>query len=185
MADIKLSMELLKQVEHSGRTDKLLHKNKGEIGLTFFGIYEGAHPNWKGWNIVKRYLDFTPDIKQCSRILANVTDLYALVCDFYKEEFWDKARLDEVKSQKIADEIFIFGVNANMKVAVIKAQFLIDAKPDGVLGTKTLALLNKYDEDKFDVLFDEEEIKHYDKLIKLNSKFKINEAGWHNRARAV
>ena len=185
MADIKLSMELLKQVEHSGRNDKLLHKNKGEIGLTFFGIYEGAHPNWKGWNIVKRYLGFTPDIKQCSKILANVTDLYALVCDFYKEEFWDKARLDEVKSQKIADEIFIFGVNVGMKTAVIKAQFLIDAKPNGVLETKTLTLLNKYDEDKFDVLFDEEEIKYYDKLIKLHSKFKINEAGWHNRARAV
>lgn len=185
MADIKLSMELLKQVEHSGKTDKLLHKNKGEIGLTFFGIYEGAHPNWKGWSIIKRYLEFTPDIKQCSKILANVTDLYALVCDFYKEEFWDKARLDEVKSQKIADEIFIFGVNVGMKTAIIKAQFLIDAKPDGVLGSKTIALLNKYDEDKFDVLFDEEEIKYYDKLIKLHSKFKINEAGWHNRAKAV
>lgn len=185
MADLNKAMVLLKQVEHSNRNDKLLHKNKGEIGLTFFGIYEGAHPKWKGWNIIKRYLEFTPDIKQCSKILANVTDLNKLVCEFYKEEFWDKARLDEVNSQKIADEIFIFGVNANMKVAVIKAQFLVDAKPDGVLGNKTLALLNKYDENKFDILFDEEEIKYYDKLVTLHDNFKINETGWHNRARAV
>ena len=91
MANIKLSMELLKQVEHSGRTDKLLHRNKGEDGLTFYGIYEVAHPNWKGWDIVKRYLVFTPDIKQCSKILANVEDLYVLVCDFYKKKFWNKA----------------------------------------------------------------------------------------------
>lgn len=185
MANIKESMELLKQVEHSNRTDKLLHRNKGENGLTFYGIYEGAHPKWKGWDIVKRYLEFTPDIKQCSKILANLTDLYVLVCDFYKKEFWDKARLDEITSQKIADEIFIFGVNASMKVAVIKAQFLIGALPDGVLGSKTIALLNKYDEEKFDVLFDEEEIKYYDNLVKLHSKFEINKKGWHNRAKAV
>lgn len=185
MADFKKSMEILKQVEHSGRNDKLLHKNKNEIGLTFFGIYQGAHPKWKGWDIIKRYLEFTPDIKQCSKILANVTDLYSLVCDFYKKEFWDKARLDEVKSQKIADEIFIFGVNANMKIAAIKAQFLVDALPDGNIGSKTLALLNNYDENKFDILFDEQEIEYYNKLVRLHEKFKINEAGWHNRAKAV
>lgn len=185
MADIRKAIEILKLVEHSNRNDKLLHKNKGENGLTFFGIYEGAHPDWKGWNIIKRYLEFTPDIKQCSKILANVTDLNKLVCEFYKEEFWDKARLDEINSQKIADEIFIFGVNASMKVAVIKAQFLVDAKPDGVLGNKTIDLLNNYDENIFDILFDEEEVKYYDKLIALHDKFKVNEAGWHNRARAV
>lgn len=185
MAKLEESMRLLKQVEHSDRNDKLLHRNKGEIGLTFFGIYEGAHPKWKGWSIVKRYLEFTPDIKQCSRILANVSDLQKLVNDFYREEFWNKARLDEVKSQRIADEIFIFGVNVGMKIAIIKAQFLVNATPDGVLGDKTLTLLNKYDEEKFDVLFDEQEIKHYDRLISLHSKFKINEAGWYNRARAV
>ena len=185
MADIRKSMELLKQVEHSNRNDKLLHKNKGENGLTFFGIYEVAHPDWKGWSIIERYLEFTPDVKECSKILANVSDLMELVNKFYKVKFWDKARLDEVNSQKIADEIFIFGVNVGMKVAVIKTQFLLDAEPDGILGNKTLALLNQYDEDGFDVLFDEQEIKHYDKLISLHSKFKINEACWHNRARAV
>lgn len=185
MADIRKSIELLKQVEHSNRNEKLLHKNKGENGLTFFGIYEGAHPDWKGWSIIKRYLEFTPDIKECSRILANVSDLIELVNQFYKVKFWDKARLDEVNSQKIADEIFIFGVNADMKIAAIKAQFLVDALPDGNIGDKSLALLNKYDENKFDILFDEEEIKYYDKLVKLHTKFEINRNGWHNRARAV
>lgn len=201
MADIRKSMELLKKVEHSNRNDKLLHKNRGESGLTFFGIYETAHPNWKGWRIIKAYMeldedwkeylktgdrnDFSLALRKISNILAGVSDLNQLVIDFYKTEFWDVARLDEVKSQKIADEIFIFGVNANMKIAAIKAQFLVDALPDGVIGSKTIILLNAFDENKFDVLFDEEEIKYYDKLIKLNDKFKINEAGWHNRANAV
>ena len=185
MADIKKSIELLKKVEHSNRNEKLLHKNKGEIGLTFFGIYETAHPNWKGWDIVNGYLKFTPNIEQCSKILAGVTDLHKLVCDFYKKEFWDKARLDEVNSQKIADEIFIFGVNVGMKTAAIKAQFLVDAVPDGKIGSKTIEALNKFDEDKFDILFDEQEVEHYNKLVKLHSRFQINQTGWHNRAYAV
>lgn len=185
MADIRKAMEILKLVEHSNRNDKLLHKNKEENGLTFFGIYEGAHQDWKGWSIIKRYLEFTPDIKECSRILANVSDLIELVNQFYKVRFWDKARLDEVNSQKIADEIFIFGVNAGMKISAIKAQFLVDALPDGDIGDKTLALLNNYDENKFDILFDEEEIKYYKKLITLHEKFKINEKGWISRARTV
>lgn len=185
MADIRKSMELLKKVEHSNRNEKLLHKNKGETGLTFFGIYETAHPNWEGWRTVKGYLDFTTDIRECSKILSNVTDLYDLVVKFYKENFWDKAKLDKVNSQKIADEIFIFGVNVGMKTAAIKAQFLVDTVPDGKIGSKTIEALNKFDENKFDILFDEQEIKYYDKLIRLHEKFKINEAGWHNRARAV
>ena len=32
------AMEMLKLVEHSNRNDKLLHKNEGENGLTYFGI---------------------------------------------------------------------------------------------------------------------------------------------------
>ena len=185
MAKLEYAMEILKKVEHNNRNDKLLHKNKRENGLTFFGIYQTMHPTWKGWGIINRYLENTPDLEHCSKILANVSDLNKLVYDFYKKEFWDKARLDEVNSQKIAEEIFIFGVNVGIKTAVIKAQFLVDATPDGDLGNKTLALLNKYDENKFDVLFDEQEIKYYDRLIALHNKFKINESGWHSRALAV
>ena len=185
MAKIEDVMRLFRNVEFSNDNSKLLHKNPTETGLTFYGIYETAHPKWEGWNIIKRYLKIEPDLKKCSVVLSNNIELDLMVQNFYKKEFWNKARLDEVTSQKIADEIFIFGVNAGMKVAITKAQLLVGASQDGILGSKTIALLNKYDEAKFDVLFDEEEIKHYDKLIKLHSKFEINKKGWHNRAKAV
>lgn len=185
MAKIENSMILLATLEHSNREDKVLHKNKGEDGLTFFGIYESANPSWKGWDIVKRYLEFTPDLRECSKILVNVSDLTKLVNEFYKKKFWDKALLDNVKSQKIADEIFIFGVNVGMTVAIAKAQALVGASVDGISGSQTVRRLNEYDEDKFDILFDEEEIKYYDRLVELHSKFSINKKGWHSRARAV
>lgn len=38
MAKIETSMLLLSELEHSNREDKVLHKNKHENGLTFWGI---------------------------------------------------------------------------------------------------------------------------------------------------
>ena len=45
MAKIENSMLLLATLEHSNREDKVLHKNKHENGLTFWGIYESMHPD--------------------------------------------------------------------------------------------------------------------------------------------
>lgn len=47
MANINKSMDLLAHLEHSNREDKVLHKNNFENGLTYWGIYESMHPNWK------------------------------------------------------------------------------------------------------------------------------------------
>lgn len=185
MANLENSMALLKQVEHSNRNDKLLHKNKGENGLTFFGIYEAAHPNWKGWSIIKRYLANEPDIEKCSTILANVSDLIKLVYEFYRREFWNKADLDSVIEQRKADEIFIFGTNAGMQVAIKKAQELVGVIVDGDVGPKTLKAINEYDVEKFDVFYDLEEKEHYDTLVARKEALRINQKGWYNRANFV
>lgn len=185
MAYLENSMALLKQVEHSNRNDKLLHKNKGEKGLTFYGIYEAAHPNWKGWSIIKRYLANTPDIKQCSIQLSNVSDLMALVYEFYRREFWNKADLDSITEQRKADEIFIFGTNAGMPVAIKKAQELVGVYIDGDVGPKTIKAINEYDVEKFDVFYDLEEKEHYDTLIARKDALRINQKGWYNRAEFV
>lgn len=182
MANLEKSMLLLKQVEHSNRNDKLLHINKGEHGLTFFGIYEAAHPNWKGWVIIKRYLANISDIEKCSLVLANVSDLTQLVYEFYRHEFWNKANLDEVLEQRKADEIFIFGTNAGMKIAIKKAQELVGVVIDGDIGPKTLKAINDYDVEKFDVFYDIEEKEHYTKLCELREDLRINQKGWYNRA---
>ena len=184
MANLEKSMLLLKQVEHK-TVNKLLHKNEGEHGLTFFGIYEVAHPNWKGWNIIKRYLANTPDIEQCSVILANVSDLTQLVYEFYRREFWNKAKLYEVLEQRKADELFIFGTNAGMKIAIKKAQELVGVVIDGDIGPKTLKAINDYDVEKFDVFYDLEEKEHYDTLMAKRDALRINQKGWYNRAEFV
>lgn len=182
MANLYKALELYKQVEFSNRPEKLLHKNEGEHGLTFFGIYESAHPNWKGWNIIKRYLVNEPDLEKCSVILSNVSDLTKMVYEFYRREFWNKADLDSIVEQRKADEIFIFGTNAGIPIAIKKAQELVGVVIDGDIGPKTLKAINDYDVEKFDVFYDLKEKAHYDTLIARRDALRINQKGWYNRA---
>ena len=161
-----------------------LHKNETENGLTFFGIYECAHPGFRGWELVKQVLK-GKSLKEASVILYNNSDLVALVYEFYKKEFWDKMRLDEVESDLKASEIFIFGVNVDTKPAVRVLQRLLNVTVDGVMGAQTLKALNAYDEGKFNVEFDSYEIAYYASLVSKNPKLKIYANGWKNRALAI
>ena len=177
---IKKILEMIKDVEFSNNNSLLLHKNDGENGLTYFGIYESDHPKWTGWEIIRRYLANTPDLKKCSVILSNVSDLSKLVEDFYKVEFYDKMKLDLVTSENKQLELMCFGINTNPTRCIKKVQELLGLTIDGIIGNKTITALNSYNDDLFDKLFDEKEIEFYNSLDEARyGKFK---SGWRNRA---
>lgn len=173
-------INMIKDVEFSNDNSQLLHKNDGENGLTYFGIYQSAHPTWKGWKIIKAYLELEPDLKKCSIILSNVSDLNKLVEDFYKIEFYDKMKLNLIKSEHKQLEIMCFAINVNIKPCIKKVQELVGAAIDGIIGNKTIEAINNFDESLFDKLFDLEEIEFYESLDKDRFKKFLN--GWKNRA---
>ena len=161
-----------------------LHKNKGESGYTFMGIYEGAHTNWSGWEIVYRTLDLYKDLRKASYECYQNIFLTDLAREFYKENFWDKLRLDEIRSDRIADLIFKFAVNVGIKRAVRYAQMVANVRIDGIIGANTINALNTLDSKYFEERYKTEFIKFYDELVKRNpdknSRF-LN--GWLNRVR--
>ena len=182
MANFKESMKLLTFLEYSNQDWKLLHQNKNEDGLTFYGIYEKWNKDWKGWDIVKNQLKITPDIKTASRALAKNKELENLAFERIKTKYWDGAKLDFVHSQKIADEIFLFGFNVDMPIAIKKAQKLVGVYQDGIVGNMTLKALNSFDVNIFDIEFDKEEIKYYEVIIKAKPYLAPNKTGWYARA---
>ena len=123
--------------------------------------------------------------KKASIALSNSDLLEISVQDFYKLHYWDKMKLDKVNSQKIADEMFIFGINVGYKIAVKKAQKILKIKEDGIVGRITLKYLNNFDENKFDFEFDKEEIFYYTQLASYQPSLKIYLEGWKKRARRV
>lgn len=179
----KKSFDLLLNLEFNDASNAL-HKNPNEDGLTFMGIYEVAHPNWVGWEKVHNALDQFGDMKKASRALYN-SNIVEQVEVFYKNIFWDKLRLDEVDHEIMCKEIFLFAVNAGLKVAIKTAQRVLGIYVDGIIGPQTIKALNNYDPEAFDSLYDEYELKYYDEIIARNPKFKIYAKGWRNRALSV
>jgi len=162
-----------------------LHKNPNEKGLTFMGIYEAAHPNWQGWGQVREAINAYGDLEKASVALYNDDALIEKVKIFYKKEFWDKMRLDEVDSELKSCELFVFGANVDTVPAVRVLQRLLGVVVDGIMGQKTLKALNDYNEQSFDVDFDRAEIAYYRNLVRKKPRLGVYERGWENRARSV
>ena len=161
-------------LEYSSKYN-MLHKNKGENGFTFMGIYQLAHPLWGGWKIIKKH---NYNVEK----ITNDKILIDKVKNFYYLNYWTRARLDSVIHFRIALEIFIFGVNVGLRTAVRKTQKLIGVTDDGIIGKQTLRALNVQDVEYFDMAFDEIEIEFYESLIKRRPSFKIFLKGWKRRA---
>lgn len=185
MAKIEDVMGLFRNVEFSNDNSKLLHKNPTETGLTFYGIYETAHPKWEGWNIIKRYLKIEPDLKKCSVVLSNNIELDLMVQNFYKKEFWDKSKLDLVNSQKVANQIFIFSTNIGVNKANKEVQKLLNVTVDGIIGSQTIQAINEKIEDDFIKSFKSVQKAYYKRLVDNNPNLEICYKGWINRVDKV
>ena len=184
MANFNEAFQILMRLEFS-KPEDALDRNPTEKGWTFMGIYQPAHPHWKGWDEILGAVAYGGNIEKISRVLYASENLRAEVRRFYKEAYWNRMRLSEVESQLKANEIFIFGVNVDVRPAVRVTQQLVGVVNDGIVGEQTLAAINRYDEAKFDKQFDRAELQYYNNLIEKNPKFRIYANGWRNRAQAV
>jgi len=185
MADFNKAFEILMKLEFSNSSN-YLHKNSTERDYTVAGIYKYAHPKWLGWFIVMDTLERNQgNMAVSSRELYLNSHLKELVMQFYKSQFWDRMRLDQIRNDNTATELFVFAVNAGTRNAVRKAQKLVGADADGQVGPVTIGLINSFDPDKFDIMFDEVELKYYDDIIKRKPSFAVYKNGWKNRAEYV
>ena len=162
-----------------------LHVNKTETGYTFMGIYQKAHPHLSMWKKIDEVVAKHSKLSDASIELYNNAGLLDEVKMFYKKNFWDRMRLDEIQDQHKANEMFVFGVNAGCGRSVRLAQIIVGTVADGLIGPKTIEAINAYDTDAFDTEFDSEEIKYYEAIVSNNPEKKIFLSGWKNRAVAV
>lgn len=138
-------------------------------GQTYAGIARNFHPHWSGW----RYVDAGS---------LEAAELTQSVREFYKTEFWDRMKGDDIQPQAVAETIFDFGVNAGLGTSVKLAQLVVGVLPDGGVGPKTLAALNGFDPAEFAARLAIAKIKRYAEICnrdRSQSKFLL---GWVNRA---
>lgn len=132
---------------------------------TYAGISRRWWPNWHGWQTID-----AGDRPETAHVRA-----------FYKLNFWDPLRLDEVKDQRVAESIYDFGVNADTKVAAKLAQIVVGCTPDGRFGPITLQALNAADPELFLAKFALAKLARYRDIVtkdRTQMKFIL---GWVNR----
>ena len=147
----------------------VLHTVPGDTGgMTYAGIARNKNPQWGGWNLI--------DNKEINNPL-----LTGMVRGFYKAEFWDRLRGDEVTNQTVAESVFNFGVNTGLSVAVKLAQLIVGATPDGAVGNVTLQKFNNAEPESFKKSYALAKITRYADICNRNrtqSKFLL---GWVQR----
>lgn len=140
MADFKEAYRITMQHEGGYANDPL---DRG--GETWRGITRTFWPKWRGWIIIDDIKLAKPvDLNQA---LADHDELHALVLQFYKNNYWDVIKLDSIKSQQIANQLFDIAVNMGVGRA---SKFLQSAiypavLVDSIIGPVTLAGANAMD----------------------------------------
>ncbi len=133
--------------------------DKGDTGgETYKGISRNNWPKWQGWPLIDAIKHQTTATGQTLALFVNKagaanSGLQGFVLAFYKTNFWDVNKLDQVNDQAIGNEMFDTGVNMGTGIA---AKFLqqalnlcnkngvvyADITEDGQIGPATLGVLN-------------------------------------------
>lgn len=182
-------------------------KHSSDIGgETYKGISRFYHSDWDGWEIIDLVKEKIDGIKilKSGDITAALGSAYQnkleqLVALFYKEEFWDRIKGDELSEidEDLACEVFDMAVNMGVRSAVknlqkavnLTYQNFIDAieiAEDGILGKVTLSKVKELKEHELMVemieYFRKLRALKYAKIVKNNPNQAVFIEGWIKRA---
>ena len=115
--------------------------------------------------------------------LINITD--EQWGKIFKEYYWDKFRADDIESQSVANMAVDWAYNAGVGTVAKKIQNIVGTKPDGIVGSGTLKLINTKDHKELFEQIKAARILFYKKLVEkkpTNAKFL---KGWLDRVEAI
>ncbi|MFA7465185.1 MAG: glycosyl hydrolase 108 family protein [Syntrophales bacterium] len=116
------------------------------------GVYSD-HPRDRGGRTKYGVTEATFKAALQRGIVSGVSDVRDLTREqaiaVFRAFFWDAIRLDKISDDDIAGEIFDTAVNSGPATAVRIAQLALEylgekVQADGVMGPKTISLLNKW-----------------------------------------
>lgn len=97
-----------------------------------------------------------------------------------KDLYWDKCLADEIENQSVAEIVVDWCVNSGM-VGLRKVQEIVDTKPDGIAGPKTLAAINGSEQSELFERIMSARKQFYVNIVKRNPRQKVFMNGWMNR----
>jgi len=144
-------------------------------GETYAGIARNYHASWPGWT----YIDFVKRTKGVIKSNQIFPDVQYQVDQFYRD-WWNAKRFGEIKSQEVANLLFDYNVNSGT-LAITAIQRVVGVPADGVMGSATIAAINKADPAKVHDALKEDRRKLYESLIARDPSQQVFSAGWTAR----
>ena len=146
-------------------------------GETYKGIARKFNSKWEGWTDI----DTAKREKSFPANLENNTVLQEKIKAYYRSNYWDTLRGDEISDQQVAASIFDFAVNAGAVISAKLAQLTINEQPDGIIGPVTLLKINATDSHSFLALFALHKIARYVNICEQRPDSKKYFFGWVKR----
>ena len=113
--------------------------------------------------------------------IKNLTEDQA--AEIYHRDYYLPLNIQSFVDDRIAWQVFDFGVNAGVARSARMVQRLVGAYPDGKIGPTTIALVNRYKgEFPLHILFMSARIRHYLDLTEKNIRNMKYLRGWLLRA---
>lgn len=114
-------------------------------GETYMGISRKFNPNAKFWKIIDEIKSKNKSItnKEMNAILKKNNSIIGEIKNIYKNKYWDKLYLDNLNSQKIAEELFDTAVNMGVSVAIKILQNSLRVKTDGKMSNDLIKQINE------------------------------------------
>jgi lysozyme family protein len=181
MAQFEIAYNLTNKAEGG-----YVNNPKDRGGETWAGIARKKNPSWKGWIII----DTLKGQRSFPSNLEGNVQLKKLQVQFYKENYWDRNKLDAFKNQAIADKMYDIGVLMGTAVAAKMLQrslnvtnnngtYYKDMPEDGTVGKITIGAVNSHP--RPEVIFKCLNVFEGDRLIKLAERNQTQETfinGW-------
>lgn len=173
MADFKQALQMV--LQHEGG---YVNDPNDPGGETYKGIARNMNSGWLGWiliDIQKKQANFPAN-------LSNNSELNTEIEHFYKINYWDRVKGDQINDQRVANTIFDFSVNAGVSTGSVLAQKVVDAKEDGVLGNISIGAINAMQPEQFLSYYTIAKIARYIKIVKNRPSSQKYFYGWVRRA---
>lgn len=112
-------------------------------GETYMGIARKFHPTCGIWKYVDALTSQNKTTKQINAELKKNTSVQNIVKIFYKQNYWDVFKLDDVKRQSVANELFDDAVNRGVGAATKLAKSIVGLRADSKITNEFLVKLQK------------------------------------------
>jgi len=102
--------------------------------------------------------------------------------DIYFSKYWSPLNCDAIVDQRLAGVLFDHGVNAGTRRAAKTLQALVGVRIDGIIGTKSIAVINSAGDADLSLRYTLQRIAYYSGVAghrRSQLKFLV---GWINRA---